>query len=499
MMTPEDLLAEATAAALPPSRQSRGSSRGHRQAPRSGPAKGGRSELDRLALAEGFADQNRDASGALLLRWWRSGWWRFRKGAWASVPSADIESELSGYIARHSRSCGKMLREDVRDGLQGVNLCGLSGVEMPCFLSSGAAAESAEGWLAAGATLIHPQRLAAGLPDAVRPASPSFFSSVCLPYSFDPEAACPLWEKALAQWHTDAAARRHLQMMAGLAVTGVKSHNVFFLIPGEKGAGKSTFADVLKAMIGRANVCDFSLSSLGDKSTYGALTRAALAVCLDSEGERDRGDLAAAEGFLKLATGGEEVQVRELHRNGYSAKCRALVVMFANDLPPFKDRSGALILDRLRVIRFHRVFRNTADEVRDLSASIIAEELPGVLNWALEGARMAAAERRFPELPAGRAEKEKHFRESDSARLFIAEVLEACAGLPGLGIVARDLFTEYQTWARGGGFHPSSEVNFGRAVERAFPGAVTNRERHGGGNPVSTWRGIRKRADSEGF
>lgn len=455
-------------------------------------------------MAEGFADEKRDASGVLLLRWWRSTWWRFGRGAWFAVPTVDIEAELSCFISRHSGQCGELLRRDVLAGLQGVNLCGLSGVEMPCFLSSsGAAAESAEDWLAAGAKLIHPKRLAAGLPDAVRLASPLFFASVALPYTFDPVATCPQWEKALCEWHPDAGARRHLQMMAGLAVTGDRSHNVYFVLPSLPGTGKSTFADVLEAMIGRANVSNFSLSSLGDKSSLGGLCRSFLALCRDSEGERDRGDLAAAEGFLKLATGGEDVQIRELHRNGYSAKCRALVVMFANELPAFKDRSGALLRDRMRIIPFHRVFRGTDKEDRGLSARIIAGELPGVLNWALAGAAMVANERRFPELAAGRELKEEHFRESDSARRFIAEHLEAVAsGLPGPGITSRDMYVRYATWAREGGYHAVNDGNFAKALRLALPGAVKAEERTGGGKRATMWRGIRWRDgddETEGF
>lgn len=433
-----------------------------------------------------------------MLRWWRSSWWRYLKGVWTLTPTAEIESDLSGYMARLSRQCGEQLRRDVLAGLQGVNLCGLTGVEMPCFLSSsGEDLESAEGWIAVGDKLIHPMRLTAGGVNAIRKATPRFFSTHALRYGFDLKATCPQWEAALSQWHPDLETRRHLQMMAGLAISGDKRHNVFFVLPSLPGTGKSTFADVLAAVIGRSNISNFTLSSLGDKSTLGVLCRSSLAICRDSEGERDRGDLAAAEEFLKLASGGEEVSVRELHRNGYSTKCRALIVMFANELPGFRDRTKAL-QSRMRVIPFHHVFRDSKEEVLGLSALIIEKELPGVLNWALEGAAMAAEmitrRERFPELEEGRRWRETHFIQSDSARAFIAEHLQkAAADSQSPDILARQLFSEYQKWAKEGGYSSVPENHFVKAVKTAFPEA-TNMKKQCNGKRQQVWSGIARQA-----
>ena len=371
---------------------------------------------------------------------------------------------------------------------------------MPCFLPlDGEAPESAAGWLAAGPKIIHPVRVATGLPDAVRDASPRFFSSAVLPYSFDPAAACPRWLEALEQWQPDPEPRRHLQMMAGLAISGDLSHNVYFTLSGPQGTGKSQFIAVLEALMGAANVCPFSLHSLADASTLGSFASASLAVCHDSDGEKDQSDLSKAEGVIKKATGGEFLQVREMYKNGGSALCRALIVMLANDLPPFRDRTGAL-MTRQRVIPFTRVFRGTGSEKRDLAKEIIAAgELPGILNWALAGAAMARQCRRFPELFSGAAIKGRERTEADSCRAFIAEELEEdSADLIGLealgGLPSLELYKLYKSWCHDRGRHPLHEGNFCKAIEHQFPAAIKRRERRQCAR-VYVWRGVRRVSD----
>src|SRR5205807_310610 len=112
-------------------------------------------------------------------------------------------------------------------------------------------------------------------------------------------------------------------------------------------------------------------------STLGKLAN----ICAEV-GELDK----AAEGYLKAYTSGDAMQFERKYESSFSAMPTARLVLATNNPPRFSDKSDGvwrrLILLPLNVTiaEEERVYGMDKREWWEASG-----ELPGILNWALEG------------------------------------------------------------------------------------------------------------------
>jgi len=119
---------------------------------------------------------------------------------------------------------------------------------------------------------------------------------------------------------------------------------------------------------------------------------------------------------------------------------------------------------RLVVIPFTQTFaRNGADP----AAPIIRDELPGVLNWLLDGFRMWA-EDGLGELPQACVEAASAwFEAADREAEFIKQAVERD---PEGWIERRALYTAYRAWCRDQGYEPRTETRAGQRFREALGG-----------------------------
>lgn len=201
-----------------------------------------------------------------------------------------------------------------------------------------------------------------------------------LPYEFDPEAKCPVfraWFKSIML--DDRDLMRLLQEFMGYIVRGgeYKYHKALWL-GGVGRNGKSTFIDLLKALIGPGNFSVTSIKSLvGDKFS---------AQCLDGKfanfSEETSPEELSDSGPFKNLTGDGDLQAQKKFGNLYTFRNRAKLVMTYNQIPNLKDLSSGM-LSRPIIIPFRKIIKEEEQD-RDIKAKLFAE-LPGIFNFALRG------------------------------------------------------------------------------------------------------------------
>ncbi len=137
--------------------------------------------------------------------------------------------------------------------------------------------------------------------DVLRHLNPHWFSPVCLPYKFDPEADCPLWKTFPARnLGDDTAKGRLLQQWAGYLLLPYANYHRFLMMVGEGANGKSVACAALTALLGEDNVSSVPLEMFGDKfRLHGTLGKLANAVA--EGGELDR----MAQGQIKAFVTGD--------------------------------------------------------------------------------------------------------------------------------------------------------------------------------------------------
>jgi len=108
-------------------------------------------------------------------------------------------------------------------------------------------------------------------------------------------------------------------------------------------------------------------------------------------------------------------------------------------------------------------------------------ELPGILNWALEGLGLLMTQSHFPEHPDGEKIKDEHRRRCDPVSVFLGETV---SHEPGGWVESHRLFSRYQTWCDENNYRPFCRDNFILAVERILK---TRQERKPAGRGFPNW------------
>jgi len=436
-------------------------------------AKGGRPPVDFAEIAQGFAADHTDPSGNVLLRLLKEQWYQYRGSCYARVQEkGDVERLIMDHLhGLGDAPCTDNAVHNVKANLNSTALCGTpSHYNIPFWLPDGT---SAVGWMPMAGTLVNVHNLARQLrgetvlqTDVFRPPTPRLFVTYSLPYAYDPKADCPKWKAYLADVQPDPHDQLVLQKLCGLALDTERRHNVFFILLGEAGTGKSVFCHVLQHLLGTSNCCVLPLCNLRDRFGSWMLTEFLANIVSETDETADgRGDLRHVEGLLKMAADYECIHVEHKFNKAGDAPAIALNIFATNSLPHFSDRSQA-IWDRLRVISFDRRFRGTDKENLNLRHEIVEQELAGVFTWAVEGLAMLLGDTQFPEHSKGIKEKNRHREKCDPERLFLEEQFER--GQEADFVESRQTYQEYRTWTELNGYHARSEHNFADSVRRVM-------------------------------
>ena len=233
------------------------------------------------------------------------------------------------------------------------------------------------------------------------PATPALFTRNALDFSHDPGAPEPArWLAFLREvWPSsdEADCIIALQEFMGYLLTPDTSLQKALLIPGPKRSGKGTIGRVMGKLVGEANTVAPSLNSFG-RSDFGLepLLAKQLAIVSDMRLSGRTDEAAVAENLLRI-TVEDRVSVNRKHRSALEVTLRARFVVMTNEVPRFADRSGALV-SRFIVLPMRQSFFGREDT--GLTGALMAE-LPGILNWAVEGWRRVRATGRITQPQAG--------------------------------------------------------------------------------------------------
>ncbi len=203
------------------------------------------------------------------------------------------------------------------------------------------------------------------------------------PVEYDPQATCPLWLQTLEDVLPDPKVRGYLQRLAGYFLTGNTAEQILPIFYGDGENGKSTICETLLALLGRdyAEVAPLSLLIRGRHDGHptdrASLMGKRLALC--SEPKRGA-PLNSA--LVKALTGQDWLSARFMRQDFFTFKRTHKLLLDTNFKPRISDPSHA-IWRRVKLIPFTVTI---PPRERDKSRrERLREELPGILNWTLEG------------------------------------------------------------------------------------------------------------------
>lgn len=275
------------------------------------------------------------------------------------------------------------------------------------------------------------------------------------PVRYDPAATCPTW-----LWFLDWAMQGDDKLVAfikravGYSLTGSVAEQVLFFLHGAGENGKSTLLNVLQDLIGDYSVTaesELLLATEHASHPTGLTDLVGRRFVVAQELEDGR---RLAEALVKQLTGGDIIKARRMRQDFFQFKPSHKLWMAANHKPGVRGTDHA-IWRRIRLIPF---LATVAPGQRDerLPEKLRAE-LPGILNWAIEGC--LEWQRSGLQPPAAVLEATTAYRaEQDHVGRFLAE---CCELDETVAVPARDLRAAYESWCDENGERPWSAKAIG--------------------------------------
>ena len=438
-------------------------------------------------LVEHYSEGEAVAIGGIkcALRWWRGEYFAYDRGYYRRLPDGELKATLTGYL----RDSGvRVSTHFVNSVLLCINaVCMIEGRVEPGSWLGGI--NGAEVVVAGNGNISFTDiDKETGKRKLLRH-TPDFFSLTKLPYAYDPEAECPLWEAFISDvMSNDPEYVTLLRQWCGYLFRRDLREHRFLLMVGEGSNGKGVFCDVVESLVGPDNVSHVPLARFGQSfSLYSTIGKM---VNISSESSHLVED--NAETLLKSFVAGDTMLFERKYRDAIDARPTAKVMIATNALPRFNDKTFGL-WRRVLLVPFRQTFE-AARQIKTL-AQELKRELPGILNWALEGLESLTSNNGFSIPAAHEREIDEYRRDADPCRAFLLDHYEPTPN--GDFVITDEAYATYKAWCDVNGCRPMNERTFGQQVRRVFPNVERTRPRQGA-ERFYAYRGIRSQESSLG-
>jgi len=282
-------------------------------------------------------------------------------------------------------------------------------------------------------------------------------------YGFDEDADCPRWRRFLDEvFDGDTALVGFLQRAVGYSLTGDTREQVLFLCHGTGSNGKSVLLSTLRALLGDyADNTPFSTfewdrSNANTNDVAALVGRRLVTAAETSEARR------LNEARVKAVTGGDPVTARFLFSEYFTYVPTYKVFLAMNALPKVVGTDEG-IWRRIRLVPFRVSFKGREDKT---IGDKLRAELPGILNWALDGCLQWQTKGDLC-APTAVVDATAAYRtESDLVGRFLGETTMP---LETGTVRASELYRAYATWCDDAGEKPVTGTTFGlRLGEKGF-------------------------------
>lgn len=272
-----------------------------------------------------------------------------------------------------------------------------------------------------------------------------------------------LWLKFLDEiFAGDKDLIKYIQKSVGYTLSGSIKEQMIFILHGGGNNGKSVFVDTIQTMLG-----DYATSvpievlmekkGRGNVETTLARIKGARMIHASENDEDDQ----INEGLIKQITGGEQVIGRFLYGNEFEYYPEYKLWLSTNNKPKVKGTDFG-IWRRLVIIPFgvtippERVDKDLFEKLKN--------ELPAILNWAIQGFDMYQKEGLT--LPKSLIdEKDKYKRENDYISNFITDRIDK---KDGYRVQASVVYKEYESWCKMTNSKLMSSIAFGKEFGKHF-------------------------------
>lgn len=279
----------------------------------------------------------------------------------------------------------------------------------------------------------------------------SYFSQQ-IPIEYDEGASTERFKVFLQElFELDEDKREKVKLLRefmGYALTRSCEFERFLILVGQGANGKSVVLNLIKALLGSDNVAGVQPNQFENRFQLAHLQgKLANIITEIPEGA------VIADAKLKALVSGELMTAEHKYGKPFDFEPYATMFFATNHLPHTRDFSSAFFR-RAEILTFNRTF-TSRDSDKNLIKKLRAE-LPGILNFALEGLRRLYRVGNFTEVACSVSAKRHWERTADQIATFVDE---ECELHPGWKAKTDDVYCRYRTWAEESGMKSALNKN----------------------------------------
>lgn len=292
----------------------------------------------------------------------------------------------------------------------------------------------------------------------IKPHTAEDYLTHCLPFAYERSATAPEWQRFLNEVLPESDKQAVLQeFLSWLFIpTSQLKLEKGLLLYGYGRNGKSVVFDVINAMLGKTNVSKFTLSDLTDARGY---HRAELPGHLVNYASEINTKLSSDK--FKALISGEPVDARHPYGTPFTIEDYCKFIFNANELPTDVEQTDAFFR-RFLILPFEQTITQDKKDTH-LADRIIDNELPGVLNWCLEGMPRLRRQAGFSECEAAERALKRFQVESDSVQLFLEDARISAGEDERENVTS--LYDKYREGARAAGMQPVKRNKFKKRLD----------------------------------
>jgi P4 family phage/plasmid primase-like protien len=281
----------------------------------------------------------------------------------------------------------------------------------------------------------------------VRPHNPTTGMRHVLNVNYAPEATCPTYDSAIEQIFERAKHSQTLinffNELMGYAIQLRRDIPLIVLMIGNGNNAKSSLLKLLIALVGPDFVHSGRVDELED-ARFGIGNLFGKLLFVDDDVQAGA---KLPDGVLKKISEPKLLTGELKFKPAFNFMNRAFPILACNNTPSLADLSLGM-MRRLHVLPFDRIFGERETD-RDLFRRIIRDELPGVLNRALEGWQRLKRRTRFPHSRDMLRARHTLLAHANPLKGFIDE---QCENDPGSKVSLQVFYEAYRSWAAQSGY-----------------------------------------------
>lgn len=272
----------------------------------------------------------------------------------------------------------------------------------------------------------------------LHPHSPEFLSTVQIPIEYNPNATAPHFMSFMKDITIDDSQliNVHQELVGYWLTVETKAEKAVYYYGGGAN-GKSVMASIVTALVGEDNVSSVPLSEFSQ--TFGMENL--IGKSLNIAAENEMGGKALKTENFKAIVSGDNITINIKYRPAISYRPYCRLVFLVNNLPDSSDVTEGYFR-KIIIVPFPRTFKKEERNV-ELKNELL-KELPGILNWAIQGLkRLRSNNYQFSECKAIKETESAYHDEQNPVREFFhSHVVQ----VDGSRTKQSDFYNMYSQW-----------------------------------------------------